>query len=232
MALQITQQPNGWVQVAHQFDLPEYLPHLSNPGQQRPVGQILGHLYTTILHPFDEFYRRNMQEGGNRRAMAAGRQPGVNAGPPNANAGPGAPHVGLPPGTVGPNAVGGMAAQHTVNSQNSTISPASQPQPLPQSPHLRQSSAPSFQSPAIPSDPAPQALSQLNTSISAPQLTKPTPDISEPETQGTKRRLESEEAEGKRARQKTGIYHRYRFYYPVNLIRAATDPPDTVSDDW
>lgn len=203
----ITQQPNGWVQVAHQFDLPEYLPQ-SNPGQQRPVGQILGQLYTSILHPFDEFYRRNMQEG-NRRAMVAGRQSGVNAGPPNVNAVPGAPHVGLQPGTVGPNAVGGMMAQHTVNNQNSTMSPASQPQPLPQSPHLRQSSAPSFQSPAIPSDPAPQALSQPNPSISAPQLTKPTLDTSEPETQGTKRRLESEEAEGKRARQKT-------------------DPPDTT----
>lgn len=201
-------QQNGWAQVAHQFDLPEYLPHLSIPGQQRPVGQILGPLYTAILHPFDEFYRRNMQEGNNRRAMMAGRQPGVNAGPPNVNAGPGAPHIGLQPGTVGPNAVGGMVAQHTVN-QNSTISPASQSQPLPQSPHLRQASAPNFQSPAIPSDPAPQASSQLNTAISAPQLMKPSLDTSEPENQGTKRRLESEEAEGKRARQKT-------------------DPPDTT----
>lgn len=171
-----------------------------------------------------------MQEG-NRRAMVAGRQPGVNAGPPNVNAVPGAPHVGLQPGTVGPNAVGGIMAQHTVNNQNSTISPASQPQPLPQSPHLRQSSAPSFQSPAIPSDPAPQALSQPNPSIPAPQLTKSTLDTSEPETQGTKRRLESEEPEGKRARQKTGISHRC-FRHPVNLIRAATDPPDTVSHDW
>lgn len=206
----IAQQQNGWVQVAHQFDLPEYLPHLSNPGQHRPVGQILGQLYAAILQPFDEFYRRNMQEG-NRRAMAAGRQPGASAGPPSMNGGASAPHVGLQPGTAGPNAVGGMMAQHTVNNQNSTVSPASQSQPLPQSPHLRQSSAPNFQSLAIPSDLAPQASSQtqINTSISAPQLTKPTPDASEPETQGTKRRLESEEAEGKRARQKT-------------------DPPDTT----
>lgn len=204
----ITQQQNGWAQVAHQFDLPEFLPHLSNSGQQRPVGQILGHLYAAILQPFDEFYRRNMQEG-NRRAMAAGRQPGVNAGPPNVNAGPSAPHVGLQQGVVAPNAVGNMMTQHAVNNQNSTISPASQSQPLPQSPHLRQSSAPNFQSPAVPSDPTPQASSQLNASISAPQLTKPTPDASEPETQGAKRRLASEEAEGKRARQKT-------------------DPPDTT----
>ncbi|KAG1757419.1 hypothetical protein EDB19DRAFT_1657370 [Suillus lakei] len=207
----ITQQQNGWAQVAHQFDLPEYLPHLSNPGQQRPVGQILGNLYTAILHPFDDFYRRNMQES-NRKAMMAGRQPGVNAGPPNVNAGPGAPHVGLQSGTVGTNAVGGMMGQHTVNNQNPTISPALQSQPLPQSPHLRQSSAPHFQPPAIPSSSEPtsnHAPSQLNTAISAPQLTKPTPDTSEPETQGMKRRLESEEAEGKRARQKT-------------------DPPDTT----
>jgi SWI/SNF chromatin-remodeling complex subunit SWI1 len=170
----------------------------------------LAQLYSAILQPFDEFYRRNMQEG-NRRAMVAGRQAGVNTGTPNVNAGPGAPHVGLQPGTVGPNAVGGMMAQHPVNNQNSTISPASQPQPLPQSPHLRQSSAPNFQSPANPPDPAPQASSQLNTSISAPQLMKPTTDTSELEIQGTKRRLESEEAEGKRARQKTGISHRYHF---------------------
>ncbi|KAG2742595.1 hypothetical protein P692DRAFT_20839155, partial [Suillus brevipes Sb2] len=97
------------------------------------------------------------------------------------------------------------------------MSPASQPQPLPQSPHLRQSSAPSFQSPPIPSDPTPQALSQPNPSISVPQLTKPTLDAldtSEPETQGTKRRLESEEAEGKRARQKTGLIDTQSLYPP------------------
>ncbi|KAG2129913.1 hypothetical protein DEU56DRAFT_816192 [Suillus clintonianus] len=208
----ITQQQNGWLQVAHQFDLPEYLPHLSNPGQQRPVAHILGNLYNAILLPFDDMYRRNMQENNRKAMIAAGRQPGVNAGAPNVNTGPSAPHAALPPGTMGANAAGGMMGQHTVNNQNPTISPASQSLPLPQSPHLRQSSAPIFQSPAIPSssDPTPnQASSQLNTVNSAPQLMRPPLDSSEPETQGTKRRLESEEAEGKRTRQKT-------------------DPPDTT----
>ncbi|KAG0709014.1 hypothetical protein DFH29DRAFT_890137 [Suillus ampliporus] len=177
----LSQQPNGWIQVAHQFDLPEYLPHLSNPGQQRSVPQILGNLYSVILHPFDEMYRRNMQESNRKTMMASGRQQAVNAGPPNVNAGSGVPHAALPPGTVSANTVGGMMGQHTVNNQNP--SPASQSQPLPQSPHLRQSSsAPNFQSPAIPSSSDPTAYSG---SIAAQQ------------------RLESEEEEGKRARQKT-----------------------------
>ncbi|KAG1755134.1 uncharacterized protein EDB91DRAFT_274974 [Suillus paluster] len=209
----VSQQPNGWMQVAHQFDLPEYLPHLSNPGQQRSVTQILGNLYTAILHPFDEMYRRNMQENNRKAMMASGRQPGVNTAPPNMNPGSGAPHAALPPGAVGANTVGSMMGQHAVNNQNPTTSPASQSQPLPQSPHLRQSSsAPNFQSPAIPSssDPTPiQASSQLNSATSAPQLPKPMSDTSESDTQGTKRRLESEEEEGKRVRQKT-------------------DPPDTT----
>lgn len=216
MALQVSQQ-QGWTQIAHHFDLPDFLPHSTNPGQQRPVGQLLANFYSAILHPFEEMARRNMHESNRKTMMTSGRQPGVNAGPPNVNAGSGTPHGALPSGAVGTNGVGNMVGgQH----QHQTVSPASQSQPLPQSPHLRHTSAPSFQPPAIPSssDLAPnQASSQLNSVISGPQPAKPASETSEPDTQGIKRRLESEETEGKRVRQKTGTSYSHHVGYTVML---------------
>jgi len=206
MSSQVTQQ--SWTQIAHHFDLPEFLPHPSNPGQQRPVGPLLANFYFALLLPFEEMARRNMHD--NRKAMmTSGRQPGVNAGPSNLNAGSGTPHGALPSGVAGTNGVGNMmGGQH----QHPTVSPASQPQPLPQSPHARQTSAPVQSSATLSSsDLAPnQASSQLNIVMTGPQLVKPAPDTSEPEAQGTKRRLESEETEGKRARQKTGTFRSHR----------------------
>lgn len=181
-----------------------------------------------MLLPFEEMARRNMHESNRKAMMTSGRQPGVNAGPPNVNAVSAAPHGELASGAVGANGVGNMTGgQH----QHLTISPASQSQPLPQSPHLRHTSVPNFQPSATLSS-SDLAPNQLNGVISGPQLAKPASETFESDTQGTKRRLESEEAEGKRARQKTGASHIHYFCYMVILNSFNTDPPDTVRADF
>ena len=162
-----------------------------------------------ILHPFEDAYIRNVQEQ-HRRATVS-RAPGSQ--PPNAAQTPGRsshpsmnglsqPNVSAPPQSDPvlqvPNLVPQSNALLNGVSQSSTA-----PTTIPQTPHLRppSSAANTHSSPG--NAPIVNSTSESDHAQALSGRASGT-DILDPEIQGIKRKLDSEDGESKRTRQKTG----------------------------
>ncbi|KAF9240916.1 hypothetical protein BU15DRAFT_87481 [Melanogaster broomeanus] len=210
----ITQQ-NAWSQLLPQFDLPEFLP-TPMPNGQRSTAAILANYYSAIIQPFEEIYRRNIQDSNRKAMMALGRPSGApavsNSTPTMLNQPPGSALPGPASQLPGPvNSMMGLLNQSTSGVQTSSISINSSPsapasQPLPQSPHPQQV--------------APNASISGNhgfsDSLTSHSLVPPLGGTNighlpnsagnehhEQDAPGMKRRFESEEVDGKRAKLKT-----------------------------
>ncbi|KAI6133995.1 hypothetical protein EV401DRAFT_1909077 [Pisolithus croceorrhizus] len=193
-------QQNGWPQIIRHFDLPDRIPSAG----QHPTAALLAHYYELILRPFEEVVARGVQESS-KKPMIAATRPAGNV--------PNSPH---PPGTT--SQIGSTTASHNMTappdhpisgSQHSLSgSPPGPPsQPLPQSPRPPQAPPGSSFSGSF-------GLSEVWAGNSLPQPLGgttlgqlPTGTASEHRDQdlsGLKRKLETEEADGKRAKLKTG----------------------------
>ncbi|KAF7784441.1 transcriptional regulator family: AT-rich interaction region [Agaricus bisporus var. burnettii] len=162
---------NGWFTIASEFNLPEEFPQVQANGSASVV-LMLEQMYTGILFPFEDIYKKNLQEQ-QRKAQLASRQipmgqPGqIRTMPANG------PQQGPNQMQRGP--VGTMA--HT-----------------PQAPHQR----------AGLNAQVPQHNISLSQSTSqAGMASGSEPNLLDSDIQGIKRKLDIEDPEGKRARQKT-----------------------------
>ncbi|KIJ68293.1 hypothetical protein HYDPIDRAFT_24587 [Hydnomerulius pinastri MD-312] len=211
----ITQQ-NAWSQLLPQFDLPDFLP-VPVPNGQRSTATILANYYSAILQPFEEIYRRNVQENNRKAMMTAGRPPGApgvpNSTPNMHHQAPGAAMAGAASQLPGASGMMGLLNQSVSGTQNLSISingssPAPVSQPLPQSPRPQQV-APNTNI---------SGTHGFSDSLAGHSLAQPlggsthgntTPgnavsEHHEHDVPGMKRRFESEEVDGKRAKLKTG----------------------------
>ncbi len=162
------------------------------------VAMMLEQMYTAILYPFEDLYKKNVQEQ-QRKAQLASRQMPM---------GQASQMRGMAP-NVGPQVSGqmqrapmpamGMMGQQMPNPNNSHFPNTATH--TPQTPHQRPGST------AL----GPQPPSHnLTISQSAPQSgISPAgePNLLDGDMQGIKRKLDVEDLEGKRARQKTGVVH-------------------------
>ncbi|KAJ2928818.1 hypothetical protein H1R20_g8288, partial [Candolleomyces eurysporus] len=71
---------NGWSQILNHFDLPEEFPSVQLNGSTS-VSTMLSQYYMVILLPFEESYKKNLQEN-QRKANLANRQGGMMQNPP------------------------------------------------------------------------------------------------------------------------------------------------------
>jgi SWI/SNF chromatin-remodeling complex subunit SWI1 len=205
------------------FDLPEQFP-VPQPNGQTSVATSLAQHYMAILHPFEDAYVRNVQEQ-HRRATSS-RQPGSQ--PPNSAQLPGRHLVN---GMSQPNfpqpqsdPVLQLAAQSNLLS-NGVPNSSTAPPSVPHTPHLRPPSAANAQSSpgngpvATDSDRTPSLAARVSGT-----------DILDPELQGIKRKLDSEDGESKRVRQKTGPYWQPAGARQTNIALAAeSEQPEASS---
>lgn len=212
--------------ILPQFDLPE---QFHNNGQQSTAA-VLAQYYMAILHPFEDAYKRNVQEQ-QRRAILASRQPGAQVPQaPGSSSGQGRP---LQVGSAGGGAQSGFPGQmqgggttnmmglmgqpiagtHASSSSTNGTSQYSQypqaSQVTPQTPHQRPSSSALNTQQSTPI--VPQGLHPTSSLESMPGTTtmlqsngQTEKNVLDQDMQGLKRKLDSEEADIKRVRQKTG----------------------------
>ena len=178
---------NGWSAILAQFSLPGEVPPLPADAQT------LGQYYMALLHPFEEMYKRNMQDQHKRAQIS--RQ-GQNQHPPLAQGRPiqvpasASPSAQLQRGPQGPLPVNG----------------ASQFPYTPQTPHPRPLSA--NMGLAQSDQSTPHSLSGLpDTLLDIPQANGfGDSNVLDQEMQGIKRKMDFDLEDTKRARQKTGSY--------------------------
>ncbi|KIK28613.1 hypothetical protein PISMIDRAFT_589784 [Pisolithus microcarpus 441] len=202
--VKVTQQ-NGWPQIIRHFDLPDSLPGVTSAGQH-PTAAFLARYYQTILYPFEEALAR--QEGNKKPVITAARPAGNM--PNNVS------NVPHPPGTA--SQIGSTTASHNITApadrpiSGSQYPPSGSPpgppsQPLPQSPHPPQA-PPGLSLSGSFGLSEPWAGNSLPQPLGATTLGQlPASSANERRDQdlsGLKRKLETEEADGKRAKLKTG----------------------------
>lgn len=203
----VTQQ-NGWPQISRHFDLLDSPPGMPS-ANQHPPAVVLARYYQILLLPFEEVLTRSAQEGNRKPMTAPGRPAGEM--PDSVS------NIPPPPGTA--SQIGSITPSHsiTVPIDQPTISgiqtrPSGSPpgppsQPLPQSPCPPQAppgsnSSGSFGlSEALAGNPLSQplggtTLAQLPTGTAN--------DHQDQDLSGLKRKLETDEVDGKRAKLKTG----------------------------
>lgn len=210
--IKITRQ-NTWHQLLKQFDLPETTSVPQPNGQQaiQPVARVLQQYYQVILGNFEELYRKNVAEQARKaKAIASQMRPGDSQGsasrvmPGSQQAGSGGVSQSSQQGAGGgvENVMSMMGQQLGINTQSFGASTNGAPsfplQQTPQSPHSTSTPTMAGVTPIIDS-----TVGQ--SPISAYPAHTGTHNILDHEQDGLgKRKLESEEAELKRARQKTG----------------------------
>lgn len=180
-------QQNGWPHIIRNLDLPDVL-----PGHNQNTAGVLAHYYANILQPFEEIWRRNYQE---KMMTARPAGTGVGTGEQSNTSNLGHPGAG--------NTVGVM---NQGNQNRATTSPPILPsQPLPQSPHPRQVTPGSNLSGSFgPSESLSSfSISQSISGASVGQAST-VQEQHEQDIPTVKRKLEPEEADGKRAKPKTG----------------------------
>ncbi|KAI6044986.1 hypothetical protein EDC04DRAFT_2637897 [Pisolithus marmoratus] len=189
----VTQQ-HGWSQII-------LFPGTSS-ASQHPTAALLARYYQTIFHSFEEALTRSTQEGNRKPMIAAGRPA---SSMPNS-----ASNVTHPPGTTSQIHSVTTSVDHPISGSQNPLSgspPGPSSQPLPQSPRPAQappgsSFSGSFGlSEALAGNSLPQplggtTLGQLPTSMASEHQDQ---DLS-----GLKRKLETEEVDGKRAKLRTG----------------------------
>ncbi|KAI6007473.1 hypothetical protein EDD15DRAFT_2211602 [Pisolithus albus] len=206
--VKVTQQ-NGWPQIIRHFDLPDSLPGVTSAGQH-PTAAFLARYYQTILYPFEEALAR--QEGNKKPVITAARSAGNM---PNSVS-----NVPHPPGTAsqigGTHSVTAPADQPISGSQ---CSPSGSP---PGAPGLSLSGSFGLSEP-WPGNSLPQPLGATTLG----QLPAGTAnERRDQDLSGLKRKLETEEADGKRAKLKTGGTE---MPDPPPSSALSMDPPSTSS---
>jgi SWI/SNF chromatin-remodeling complex subunit SWI1 len=187
------------------FDLPELHPVPHNG--QTSVAHSLAQYYMAILQPFEEAYKRNLQEQQRRAAMSAARQPGSQ--PPQLSTPTGRP---LHPPKFSDQIPGAQA--DITGLMNQTAAPSSSlngssyyPQaPLHQRPPSSAPNVPSHnpanrEPPSAPQSDFASPVAQISNGVFAPQLDK---NILDPDVQDIKRKLDFDKTDGKRVRQRIG----------------------------
>jgi SWI/SNF chromatin-remodeling complex subunit SWI1 len=165
------------------------------------VARVLQHYYQVILGNFEELYRKNVVEQ-QRKALAQNRTGAAPQGGPQAGVN-GNLQLGQQDTASAVNVMGMMGqpisnAQSTgVTANNATNFPL---QPQQSSDHQRQPSATPSMSGATDGASGQTAITGYPAQVSV----KPAPETEQDSLSG-KRKLESEEADVKRARQKTGL---------------------------
>jgi SWI/SNF chromatin-remodeling complex subunit SWI1 len=204
---------NKWHALLSMFDLPEFIPGLHGT-DPISVATTLAKYYQALLFPLEEVFKQQSQM---KALGTAGRpqQPllgGQQARPPQP--GPsGPPQPGFPQNAAqmrgnAPNITG-----RAMGLPNLGASPV--PNGVPQFP------LPPSAAPPIPQQPAPPPLNAQPPNQGTPQLAlgpsmdllssipvpQPDKNVLDLDMQGIKRKLEGEEDDGKRSRQKTGWSH-------------------------
>jgi SWI/SNF chromatin-remodeling complex subunit SWI1 len=184
---------NGWGTILHHFDLPEEFPQMQ-ANNSSSVALMLSQYYMVILHPFEELYKKNIQEQQKKAQMPprSGGMPGNSF--PGSN-GLARPTSGIPnmeqPGARQMNA-NGLMPQNLPSANSSTQYSQMHNQQRPVSTQgLHQISAPDSHS----SVPHPE-LDSLASVVDA--------NLLDQDMLGIKRKHDQDERETKRARQKTG----------------------------
>lgn len=209
---QVTQQ-GAWGQLVANFGLPEQTTILQPNGQQsvQSVARVLQNYYQVILGKFEEVYKKNVSEQ-QRKALSGQMRPG-DPQPSPARMVAGSQQAGSQPSQQsaggGEGNVMGMMGQPISISQSSGASANSATpfplQPIPQSPQLHQlPGTPSMQSIAPNISGADGILPQSSITEYPAQATPKVMLDHEQEGLSHKRKLEAEEDDAKRARQKTG----------------------------
>lgn len=193
------------------------------PNGQRATSAILAHYYNAIIQPFEEAYRRNVQDPNRKTMMITGRPPGavVPSNPPNVH--PQTPSSALP----GPSSqlsgsvhnMMGFLNQSVSGGQNTSVSITGSPtalasQTLPQSPHPQHgvpntslSGTHGFSDPLA----GHSLVPPLSNTTIGPLPSSVGNEHYEQDVPGVKRRFESEELDGKRAKLKMGELHSLTF---------------------
>ncbi|PPQ67356.1 hypothetical protein CVT24_011539 [Panaeolus cyanescens] len=183
----------GWSSILQHFDLPEEFPN-SPVGDSNSVALTLSHYYMSILHPFEEVYKKSIQEQNRKMQMSQQRQglmpgqqfpshPSANrpaSGMPNLSQSgmrPGNPNGSMGHGPSMPH--NGMGQFNPMHAPNFNQRPGSSASAMTPDPHI--SGTPE--------------LDPFNHAVD--------PTLLDPEMQSMKRKLEAEEKDLKRARQKT-----------------------------
>ncbi|KAF5377667.1 hypothetical protein D9615_005273 [Tricholomella constricta] len=191
---------NGWGAILAQFNLPEEIPQPPPNVGTVSVAQTVAQLYMTMLYPFEQWYKNNMQD--QQRKALASRQANQQATMDSSS------HNRLPngsqPGQIqrGPSLTSMAPASGTV--PPSTINGSS---PFPQSsiPHTPTQRPESTASNQAISDASHNIPGGLPHGIQANGLAGSSDgNVLDPEIQGIKRKLDYDERDGKRARQKLG----------------------------
>ncbi|RDB28970.1 SWI/SNF chromatin-remodeling complex subunit sol1 [Hypsizygus marmoreus] len=192
---------NAWGAIAAQFGLPDEIPQQPPNVGTVPVAQTIANYYMAMLYPFEHYYKTNMQEQ-QKRALAASRQ-GAPQGQHSADMNQ-ARHLqgfqaGLQSGQLQRGGAGPPSGSATqVHGASSTANASQFPQTsTPHPPHQRPSSTAPSQSAGGPSHNITGHHSQANGHASDA-------NVLDQETQGIKRKMEYEERDSKRVRQKTG----------------------------
>jgi SWI/SNF chromatin-remodeling complex subunit SWI1 len=180
---------NGtWTQLLPQFDLPEEFPFSNGTTS---VSGMLAQYYRAILFPFEESYKKNMQET-QRKANMANQQ---------GNVGQNMAQRGVPGGPQGGMNNNAMTMQQRMgmNSMNQGATPS--PRNMSQPPNTSQR-FPMNQPPTQ----RPQSAMMIHpggdTMLPVGQI--PEVNLLDQDVQGIKRKLDSSELDNKRVRPRTG----------------------------
>lgn len=199
---------NGWDAILPHFDLPAEFPQIQ-PNGSASVSLMLSQYYMAILHPFEETYKRNLQDQ-QKRAMLS-RQGGTPAQQsPIVLPGQSRPQgVGIQSNISGQmlqrgglgNSMNSMSQQVSNISTGTSISTSYQ-QSLntPQISHQRPQTASEISG-------IPNSAHPITDIDSVPgQVVGHVPDnnLLDQDLQGIKRKLETDDGDNKRVRQKTG----------------------------
>ncbi|KAG7450361.1 uncharacterized protein BT62DRAFT_943270 [Guyanagaster necrorhizus] len=179
--------PGTWAAIASQFDLPEELPQPHASGTTSSA-HALQACYMLILAPFEDLYKKNVQDQ-QRKAQLSSRQGNVMNQRPGTPTRPGQTVANgmqsgfpnqTPRGLSGFSSANALAPQTT--HQGSTVSSVPQP------------------GPSVTQISVPQSVDASHVGEGQSSDTNVLEDIQG----GIKRKLDTDDGEGKRARQKTG----------------------------
>lgn len=173
---------NGWSAILPQFDLPEQIPQRGPNVGTIPVAQMIASLYMTMIYPFEQYYKNNLQDQ-QKRARQASSQGSVDLLGSNR----------LPSGLASAQIQRGPSTQPTSVSVDgsSSFTPSAVQRP---------ESAPPTE--ATPDTSHAHLAGVLNDSQSNNNLSDG--NVLDQEIQGIKRKIGYDDRDGKRAKQKIG----------------------------
>jgi SWI/SNF chromatin-remodeling complex subunit SWI1 len=197
LALQVSSN-NGWGAIIAQFNLPEEIPQEPPNVGTTSVAQTIAQYYMALLYPFEQYYKSNIQEQ-QKRALANSRQPGAQGPQPPTT--PNRPVQAVPAGILPAQMVRGATnnLQGPMNSAPGVALNGGSQMPSAHNTPLQQSVPITTQltNAGVPYNNTEDLLEELKANGSDG-------NVLDQEMQGIKRKMEDEERDGKRTRQKIG----------------------------